>query len=117
MSRRVLIVDDDTSLLAFLALHFEELGWEVLPARTYREALVQAKPPLHLALLDYRLPDGDGLQLLTKLRMEAPHLPVVMMSAHRDAEVMAEAFSRGAQRFLSKPFGPSELEAFATVGS
>lgn len=115
MRRRVLIVDDDASLLALLALHFEELGWEVRLARTCQEALAHAAPPLHLALLDYQLPDGDGIQLLTHLRRGAPDLPVVVMSAHSHAGVMAEASARGAQHFLSKPFSPSELDAFAAV--
>ena len=58
MQYHLLLVDDDASLLALLALHFEELGWEVRLARTCKEALPHAAPPLHMALLDYQLPDG-----------------------------------------------------------
>ena len=75
---------------------------DVLEAGTTAEAL-QARAP-DAAILDYRLPDGDGLSVLRRLREVDPDIPVVMLTAHKDVDVVVEAIKAGASDYVTKPF-------------
>ena len=77
-------------------------GLEVSEASTAAEA-VQAAPP-DAAILDYRLPDGDGISVLKKLRAVDPDLPVIMLTAHTDTNLIVEAIKGGASDYITKPF-------------
>ena len=55
-------------------------------------------------ILDYQLPDGDGLAVLKRIRQTDPDLPVVMLTAHKDAEIIVAAMKAGASDYVTKPF-------------
>jgi DNA-binding NtrC family response regulator len=106
----ILIVDDETSLVNSLAFALRAEGYTVESAPTAAEALTAAErcQPA-LVLLDLRLPDGSGIEVLEKLRAAQPGLPVVMISAHGDARVAVKAVKLGAFDYLTKPFELDDL--------
>ena len=77
----VLIVDDNRDLLRFLERLMAQSGWKLLTAETAEAGLAQvAREKPHVALLDYVLPDGNGVALGVKIRETAPGIPVIIMS-------------------------------------
>ena len=79
-------------------------GIEPVEAGTVAEALEQAAKGVDAAILDYRLPDGDGLSVLKRLRQIDPDLPVIMLTAHKDVDVIVDAMKAGASDYVTKPF-------------
>jgi two-component system KDP operon response regulator KdpE len=108
---RVLVCDDEPQILRALRVILREAGFEVLPAATRREALDSAavQPP-DAAIVDLVLPDGDGVDLCRSLR-EWSELPIVVLSAVGDEAEKVRALNAGADDYVTKPFGPSELIA------
>ena len=112
MTRRILIIDDDRSLSQMLALHFEDQGAEVvLAARCETGMATAAGSVFDLVLLDQQLPDGEGIDLLPRLRKDRPQLPVLMMTGQHDLELAIEAIKRGAVDFVHKPIRTATLQA------
>ena len=66
-------------------------------------------PAPDAAILDYKLPDGDGIEVLRRLRHVDPDLPVIMLTAHQDTELIVEAMKAGASDYLTKPFEVDEV--------
>jgi CheY-like chemotaxis protein len=94
---RILIVDDEASLLEFLGLLFEEEGFEVTTASSFREGRARAAERDHdLILCDIMMPDGNGLDLLREVKERDPHAAVIMMTAYSSTESAIEAMKRGA---------------------
>jgi two-component system response regulator AtoC len=100
--QRVLVVDDERLVRWSLAQRLRAQGWEVSEAATAAEAVLAAPPDA--AILDYRLPDGDGITVLKKLRQVDPDLPVIMLTAHQNTELVVEAIKAGASDYITKPF-------------
>jgi two-component system KDP operon response regulator KdpE len=108
---RVLVCDDEPQILRALRVILREQGFEVLPAATAREALDSAalrRPDA--AIVDLVLPDGDGVDVCRSLR-EWSELPIVVLSAVGDEAEKVRALNAGADDYVTKPFGPSELIA------
>jgi two-component system, OmpR family, KDP operon response regulator KdpE len=108
---RVLVCDDEPQILRALRVILGEAGFEVLPAATRREALDSAavNSP-DAAIVDLVLPDGDGVDVCRSLR-EWSELPIVVLSAVGDEAEKVRALNAGADDYVTKPFGPSELIA------
>jgi len=101
-AHRVLVLDDERLVRWSLSQRLRADGIDVTEASTAAEA-VQAAPP-DAAILDYRLPDGDGISVLKKLRAVDPDLPVIMLTAHNDTDLIVEAIKAGASDYITKPF-------------
>jgi DNA-binding NtrC family response regulator len=101
-AHRVLVLDDERLVRWSLSQRLRADGLEITEASTAAEA-VQAAPP-DAAILDYRLPDGDGISVLKKLRAVDPDLPVIMLTAHTDTDLIVEAIKAGASDYITKPF-------------
>ena len=102
---RVWVVDDDRAVRFVLATALREAGHEVTAfdsAQAALDALRRNVPAL--IFTDVRMPGGDGIELLRKLKATHPDLPVIVMSAYTDVASTAGAFRGGAWEFLSKPF-------------
>jgi DNA-binding NtrC family response regulator len=106
-AQKVLVVDDERLVRWSLTQRLRADGFEVMEAGTAAEAL-QARSP-DAAVLDYRLPDGDGVSVLRRLREADPDLPVVMLTAHKDVEVVVEAMKAGASDYVTKPFDVDDV--------
>jgi two-component system, OmpR family, KDP operon response regulator KdpE len=108
---RILVVDDDPSLLKALRIGLTARGDEVLVARSGSEAMAQvALAAPDLVILDLGLPDLDGLDVCRRIR-EFSEVPIVVLSAYGDERRKVEALDSGADDFVTKPFGMAELEA------
>jgi len=100
----LLIVEDDVALRQMLTWELEERGYRVTAVGTCalgREAL--SRSGFDLALLDYCLPDGNGLDLLDSIHSNSPGLPVILCSALACPETRRAAMNKGAALFLAKP--------------
>jgi signal transduction histidine kinase len=110
MSGLVLIVDDDEALSENLAEIVQELGVETVIARDRQSALAAtAGRDFDVALVDVRLPDGDGLSLLDPLRARSPHLQAVMVTGNASVEGAMAAVRRAAFAYVLKPVSPPDL--------
>jgi len=108
---RVLIADDDTGRGRFLASHLVRRGFEVSSATSGEEALrVLRMQDLTLVLLGLSTPGGSVLDTLEQIKQMKPHVPVVMLSAHHDADTIFNASKLGADAYLAKPFEVKELD-------
>ena len=108
---KVLVVDDDPSLLKALRIGLTARGDEVIVAHSGAEAINQvALAGPDLVILDLGLPDLDGLEVCRRVR-EFSDVPIVVLSAYGDERRKVEALDSGADDFVTKPFGMAELEA------
>jgi two-component system response regulator AtoC len=111
MAEAILIVDDEEELCFFLTQALGEQGYDTIIAHSGREALAQAdsSTPLSLVLLDLKLPDLDGLELLRAMKEREPDLPVIVLTAHGGVESAVQAMKLGAEDYLTKTFVLDEL--------
>ncbi len=107
----ILVVDDEHLIRWSLEQQLRREGYSILLAETGAEALqkVQAETP-DLVLLDVRLPDADGLEILERLRASDPESLVIMITAHGGVESAVRAMKLGAHDYIIKPFDMEELK-------
>jgi DNA-binding NtrC family response regulator len=103
-TRRVLVVDDDQLIRWALCDRLRQDGHDIVEAGTAAEAVERAGAGVDLALLDYKLPDSDGLALLRQLRDLDPDTLVIMLTAHTNIDTVVEAMRAGAFDYAAKPF-------------
>jgi DNA-binding NtrC family response regulator len=109
--QRILIVDDESSLRTALFRVLDRQGFQVITANCKREAeaLASTDQVLDLAIVDLRLPDGDGIELMQHLKIAHPNIQVVVMTGHGSIELAVKATQHGAFHFVTKPFNMEEL--------
>jgi two-component system, NtrC family, response regulator AtoC len=107
----VLIVDDEELIRWSLRQRLAEDGYDVLEAGTGREAVAQFQAGVDLVLLDYRLPDTDGLSVLRELKALDPDVLVILLTSFVSVETAVEAMKLGAFHFANKPFNVDEVSA------
>jgi two-component system, OmpR family, response regulator VicR len=111
MASRILIVDDDRSILAALQRLLEREGYQVFSAVSAEEAITQLEAqPVELALLDVALPGQDGLSLCRQIRSEW-RFPVIMLTGRGTTVDKIVGLEMGADDYVTKPFDPGELLA------
>ena len=109
---RVLLVDDEESFREITSEELSHLGYALDTSRTLAEArLLLAKKTFDVVLLDLRLPDGNGLDLLRELHVSHPAVQVVVLTAFGTVEGAILAMKQGAFDFLIKPCKLGEIEA------
>ncbi len=101
---RLLLVEDDAAVRLPVARFFEGAGFNVSTASTAAEAL-DVTQGIHpdVVLLDYALPDGDGIEVLRKIKALRPELPVLLLTAHGSIDLAVQAVKEGAENFVTKP--------------
>jgi len=110
MSIRVLIVEDESLIRWSLRQKFEERGYEVVEAENGQDALeVFDDGVFDLIMLDYKLPDITGLDVLHGVRKVDQEAVVIMMTAYSTIETAVEAIKLGAYNYIAKPFQMDEL--------
>ncbi len=111
--RRVLIVDDELSMAETVADGLAERGFATTPLASSREAAKRLEDERFDALVtDLRMPELDGLELLSIARKVAPECPVIVMTAYSAVDSAIESIRRGAYHYLTKPFKMDELALF-----
>jgi len=108
----LLLVDDEQAFRTILGSELAHADYRVTTAGTLGEAReILRQRVFDLVLLDVRLPDGSGLDLLAEIKESAPTTEVVMLTGHATVEAAIRAMKSGALDFLTKPFKPEQLEA------
>jgi two-component system, OmpR family, response regulator MprA len=108
----ILIADDDPKLLKMVRRTLVYEGFEVITATNGRETLTQLQVNTpHLLILDWLMPELDGLEVLTRLRAAQNNIPILMLTARDAVEDRVVGLNQGADDYLVKPFAPSELLA------
>lgn len=111
MTNRILVVDDDGQLTAFLKRFLNKQGFEADTAATATEARVSLKSGTYaLVVLDLNLPDGDGLEIAGEIR-HASGTPVIMLTARDEVYDRIVGLEVGADDYVTKPYEPRELLA------
>src|SRR5213075_2565464 len=109
-NHRVLIIDDERPVLMTVDALLKRHGYHVDTAGTASQGVKLLKSNLpSLVLLDLRLPDADGLELLDLIKTELPQVQVITLTAHDSLHNAIESIKRGAYHFISKPYAPEEL--------
>jgi two-component system, NtrC family, response regulator AtoC len=105
----ILVVDDEQLIRWSLAERLRADGYEVIEAPTGRDALERIADGVDLVLLDYKLPDIDGVTVLRKIKEHDPDILVVLLTAYATVETAVEAMKIGAYHFANKPFNLDDI--------
>lgn len=108
---RILVVDDDSAVLSFLEHFLTKKMYQVFTAKSGPEAIeIVQKEPLHLVLLDIRMPMMNGIEVLKEIKKVNPKIGVIMITAVQEEEIAQEAMKLGADDYICKPFDIEYLE-------
>ena len=111
-SEKILIVDDDPAFLDLLRAHLRSFGWPFEEARDGAEAAAKLRQrSFALVISDMKMPNLDGMGLLTHVREHHPDVGVIITSGYGDTYTYSDVIQAGAIDFLAKPFFRDELEA------
>ena len=112
MRRRIVIADDDSTILNLVSMRLSMARFDVLAAESGPEALrlIRKSEPV-AAILDVNMPGGDGLAALGALKGDSftCKLPVMILSGDRDPDTVMSAMSAGADDYMVKPFHPERF--------
>ena len=107
---RLLIIDDDESIRDMLTLMLDDEGFNVDTAKDGKEAITKSYSKIYnLAIVDWRLPDIDGTNLLPLLKSTTPRMAKIMLTGFPSAKNVMDASKNGADAFLVKPVEPPIL--------
>jgi len=109
--RRILLVEEETSVRTLISTHLQKLGFQVKEAQDAVEGGKFLAEEFDAVISDLRLPGLPGHDLVSTVKARWPATPVVVVTGFRDARLAAEALNSGADRYLFKPFGMAELES------
>ncbi|WPP49517.1 sigma-54-dependent transcriptional regulator [Catalinimonas niigatensis] len=112
----ILIIDDDPSFCSLLKSFLSKNSYQVEEAHTARDGLRAVYDHnFDLVLIDYRLPDLDGLELLKNIKKKYFHLPVIIMTNYANIRTAVDAMKLGAFEYVTKPVNPDEI--LLTIGN
>ena len=107
---KILLIEDDISFCKLLEKFLIKKAYDVTIAFSAAEARTAIKnESFDLILTDLRLPDSDGIGLMTEFKNSHPHIPVIMMTGYSDVNTAVKAIKNGAADYISKPFNPDEV--------
>src|SRR3954470_19466387 len=111
-TKQILVVDDDPLMHRLFQHHLERAGFQMVSARSGREALeIATRQPPELIVMDIMMPDMDGLEALRELKKgdATKAIPVIVITANGHFMARKESEISGAAVFLTKPFSPTQL--------
>jgi two-component system response regulator HydG len=107
---KILLIEDDISFCKLLEKFLIKKAYEVSIAFSADEARTAIrKESFNLVLMDIRLPDSDGIGLMTEFKTLNPKVPVILMTGYSDVNTAVKAIKNGASDYISKPFNPEEV--------
>lgn len=113
MVKRVLVLEDESSIRGFIVVNLRRAGYEVVEAETGEEALEKLKEnsDVRVTLLDIMLPGIDGFEVCRRIRAANPHIGIIMLSARSQEMDKVTGLMTGADDYVTKPFSSAELTA------
>jgi DNA-binding response OmpR family regulator len=114
MKKRILIIEDESRVLAVLQKRLESAGYEVLSASDGKSGLNKARQEKpDLVILDLILPEMDGFQVCNFLKRDRryQHIPIIILTARLEEKDITEAKKAGADAYFTKPFNYEDLLA------
>jgi len=111
MMQRILLVEDDAVLLESLEDYLAKDGFEVEPVSDLKSAREKLASDPDLLVLDWMLPDGQGIELIREMRESGSNLPVILLTARSELVDKVLGLELGANDYMTKPFAPRELVA------
>ena len=112
--KKILVVEDDKSLLPMITYNIEKNGFQVSSATNGEDALLLMKEEIpSLAIFDWMIPAPSGLELckIVRRKPETSNLPIIMLTAKEEEEDRVRGLDCGADDYITKPFSPAELIA------
>lgn len=107
---KILLIEDDISFCKLLEKFLTKNNYTVTTSFSAAEARSAVKKEnFDLVLTDLRLPDDDGIGLMTEIKSEYPDIPVILMTGYSDVNTAVKAIKNGASDYISKPFNPDEV--------
>ncbi|MET0944553.1 MAG: sigma-54 dependent transcriptional regulator [Flavobacterium sp.] len=107
---KILLIEDDISFCKLLEKFLIKKAYDVTVAFSAEEArLAMKKESFDLILTDLRLPDSDGIGLMSEFKTAYPEIPVILMTGYSDVNTAVKAIKNGAADYISKPFNPDEV--------
>jgi DNA-binding NtrC family response regulator len=102
---RILIIDDDENIRKVLTTILEDEGYDIESVDTAKKAIERTRRKFYnLALIDIRLPDMEGIELLTKMKNTTPKIRKIIITGYPTLQNAVEAVNRGADAYIMKPF-------------
>lgn len=112
MKCRILLVDDEKTMVKYLSKRLIKKGFEISIAYNGMEALEQMQAAdFDVVLLDVLMPGMNGIDTLREIKKMKPRTEVIMLTGHASVEVGIEGMKAGAFNYIMKPFDPNELVA------
>jgi two-component system, NtrC family, response regulator AtoC len=105
----ILVVDDEQLIRWSLSERLSQAGYRIVEADTVQSAIERHAEGVDLVLLDYKLPDGDGLSVLKAIKAADPETLVIMLTAVSTVDTAVEAMKQGAYHYANKPFNLDEI--------
>lgn len=107
---KVLVVDDDPQVCKTVGMILKEHGYHVQSYSQPRQALQAVrKSPFDMAIIDIKMPDLNGLELVEKIKAEDPRIAPIVMTAYPDVQTAAETMRLGSRDYITKPFREEQL--------
>lgn len=109
---KILVVDDDKEIVELLSIYILNEGYDVIKAYDGKEALtkIRTTPDINLMILDFMMPQLDGMQVVKELRKES-QIPIIMLTAKSSDLDKIQGLVAGADDYVTKPFNPLEIMA------
>ena len=113
MARKVLVLEDESSIRGFIVINLTRAGYEVIEAESGEEALelLQKNSDVRVALLDIMLPGIDGFEVCRRIRATNTTIGIIMLTARSQEMDKVTGLMTGADDYVTKPFSPAELTA------
>ena len=113
MARKVLVLEDESSIRSFIVINLTRAGYEIIEAESGEEALEKLKehPEIRVALLDVMLPGIDGFEVCRRIRATNTRIGIIMLTARSQEMDKVTGLMTGADDYVTKPFSPAELTA------
>ena len=111
--KKVLVLEDESSIRSFIVINLQRAGYEVVEAETGEQALdtLKANPDVSVALLDVMLPGIDGFEVCRRIRATNTAIGIIMLTARSQEMDKVTGLMTGADDYVTKPFSPAELTA------
>ena len=113
MAKKILVLEDESSIRSFIVINLTRAGYEVIEAETGEQALetLKVNPDVRVALLDVMLPGIDGFEVCRRIRATNTSIGIIMLTARSQEMDKVTGLMTGADDYVTKPFSPAELTA------